>query len=192
MSRPYEIVAVERVYDGFFAVDRAQVKFGLVHGGMSETHERLAVERGDSVAVLIHSVERATFLFARQFRFPCVRHGDAWLMEAFAGKIDVGETPEDAIRREALEEAGYRLAALTKVGAFYGSPGGLSELTHVFYAGVGPSDRVADGGGSDAGEDVEIVSVPCAEAVRMALAGEVRDGKALVALLWFAARVGPA
>jgi len=37
------------------------------------------------------------------------------------------------------------------------------------------------------GEDVEMVSIPTAEAVRLALAGEIRDAKALVALLWYAA-----
>jgi ADP-ribose pyrophosphatase len=176
------------VFDGFFAVDRAEVKFGLAGGGMSEAQERLSVERGDAVAVLLHLVEEDAFLFARQFRYPCVAHGNAWLLEAFAGKIEPGEAPETAGRREVLEEAGYRVGELTKSGAFYGSPGGLSELTHIFYAKVARADRVADGGGVDHGEDVEIVSISVVEAVRMALAGEIRDGKALVALLWFAAK----
>ena len=187
MTKPYEIVSVERVFSGFFAVDRAMVKFGLTEGGMSSVHERLSAERGDSAAVLLHLVEEDAFLFARQFRYPCVAHGNAWMLEAVAGRIDSEETPQAAIRREALEEGGYRLGELTKVGAFYGSPGGLSELTHVFYAPVSAGDRIREGGGVDVGEDVEMVSLPTAEAVRMALSGDIRDGKALIALLWFAA-----
>ena len=189
MQRSYEIVSVERVFNGFFAVDRAHVKFGLVNGGMSGVHERLSVERGDSAAVLLHQADEDAFLLARQFRYPCVAHGNAWLLEAVAGKIDGNETPEAAIRREATEEAGYRLGEMTKVGAFYGSPGGLSEITHVFYARVSAADRISVGGGVDVGEDVEMVSIPTAEAVRLALAGEIRDAKALVALLWYAARL---
>jgi nudix-type nucleoside diphosphatase (YffH/AdpP family) len=188
VQRTYEVVSVERVFDGFFSVDRAQVRFGLVNGGMSSTHERLSVERGDSAAVLLHDVESDSFLLARQFRYPCIGHGDAWLLEAVAGKIDAGETPEEAVRREAIEEAGYRIGGLAKVGAFYGSPGGLSELTHVFYARVTAADKVARGGGTDLGEDVEIVPIPANEAVRMGKAGEIRDAKALVALLWYAAQ----
>ena len=190
MPRPYEVVSVERVFDGFFAVDRACVKFGLVNGEMSGEHQRLSVERGDSAAVLLHLAEEDAFLLARQFRYPCVSHGNAWLLEAVAGKIDGSETPDAAIRREATEEAGYRLGEMTKVGAFYGSPGGLSEITHVFYARVSAADRIAVGGGVDIGEDVELVRIPSAEAVRLALSGEIRDAKALICLLWFAAQ-GP-
>jgi nudix-type nucleoside diphosphatase (YffH/AdpP family) len=188
VPRPYEIVSVERVFDDFFAVDRAQVKFGLANRGMSGPHQRLSVERGDSAAILLHDAEKDEFLFAQQFRYPCVAHGDGWLIEAVAGKIDVGELAEDAARREAMEELGYRVGELKKIGAFYGSPGGLSELTHIFYAAVSTSDRLSHGGGVDAGEDVELVRIPSAEAIRMALAGEVRDGKALVGLLWFVAQ----
>jgi nudix-type nucleoside diphosphatase (YffH/AdpP family) len=188
VPRPYEIISVERVFNDFFAVDRAQVKFGLTSGGMSRPHQRLSVERGDSAALLLHELEEDAFLFARQFRYPCVRHDDGWLLEAVAGKIDGDEAPEEAARREAMEELGYRVGDLVKVGAFYGSPGGLSELTHVYYSAVSKADRVSEGGGFDVGEDVELVRIPTGEAIRMALAGEIRDGKALVALLWFAAR----
>jgi len=154
---------------------------------MSAPHRRLSVERGDSAALLIYLAERDAFLFARQFRYPCAGHGDPWLIEAIAGKIDAGESPEDAARREAREEVGYRVSELTKIGAFYGSPGGLSELTHVFYAKVSSSDRIGDGGGVDVGEDVEQVEIPAADAVKMALAGQIKDGKALIGLLWYAA-----
>jgi nudix-type nucleoside diphosphatase (YffH/AdpP family) len=188
VSKPYEILSVDRVFDGFFAVDRAKVKFGTRAGNMSEPHERLCVERGDAAAALIHLIEEDIFIFARQFRYPCVKHDDPWLIEAVAGKIDGDETPEAAARREALEEAGYKLDKVVPALAFYGSPGGLSELTHIFYAPVTAADQVTAGGGTDEGEDVELVRIPTRMAVEMAFAGRIRDAKALVALLWFAGR----
>jgi ADP-ribose pyrophosphatase len=186
VSRPYEIVSVDRVFDGFFAVDQAEVRFETKAGTMSDVHQRLSVERGDAAAALIHLHEEDVFLFARQFRYPCLAHGDPWLIEAVAGKIDAGETPEAAVRREAMEEAGFKLGEIVHAAAFYGSPGGLSELTHIFYARVTAADRVGEGGGVDVGEDVELVRIRTKEAVKMAFAGEIRDAKALVALLWFA------
>lgn len=137
--------------------------------------------------MLLHDTSSDCFLLARQFRYPCVRHGDEWLLEAIAGKIDGNERPEEAARREVLEEAGYAVGDIQSVGAFYGSPGGLSELTHIFYGAVTPADLVGRGGGVDHGEDVEIIAVPVDEAVAMAKSGQIRDAKALVAILWFAA-----
>jgi ADP-ribose pyrophosphatase len=187
MPRQFEIVSVDRVFNGFFALDQAKVRFETIDGSMSEVLPRLSVERGDAAAVLLHLVDEKAFLFARQFRYPCVAHGNAWLIEAVAGKIEPDETPESAIRREAEEESGFELKEVHSVGAFYGSPGGLSELTHVFYAAITRADQIGLGGGNDHGEDIEMVKIQEDEAIRMALNGEIRDGKALIGLLWFAA-----
>lgn len=187
-ERPYRIESVERVFEGFFAVDRAMVSFQLRDGEMSEPHERLSVERGDSVGILVRDKSTDEFLFVRQFRYPCAAHGNAWLLETPAGKIELGEESEAAAEREVREEIGYTVRRLTRVGAFYGSPGGVSELTTIFFTEVQDDDRVGEGGGTDHGEDIELVRVGCDEATRRALAGEVRDGKALIALLWYAAK----
>jgi ADP-ribose pyrophosphatase len=178
---------VERVLDDFFAVDKAVVRFEQRDGSMSEPHSRLSVERGDSVGMLVRDADTDEFLFVRQFRYPCVRHGDAWLLEIPAGKQEPGESLEASAKRELEEEIGFTARSLRQIAAFYGSPGGLSELTTIFFGEVSASDRVGTGGGTDDGEDVEIVRVACAEAVRQAMAGEIRDAKAAVGLLWYAA-----
>ena len=46
------------------------------------------------------------------------------------------ETPEECLRREVLVEAGYRITEIKKISEYYSSPGGTSELLHLYYAPV--------------------------------------------------------
>lgn len=184
----FEIESVTTVYDGFFRVDDARVRYELPDGTMSDVQPRLCVERGDSASVLLHDRSAGELLFVRQFRYPCVSHGHPFLLEIVAGKVDPGENPEEAARREAMEEVGIRVEQLQKVGAFYSSPGGMSELNHVFYATFSASDVVAESGGLDQ-EGVQLVRLPIQEALRMLHEGEIHDGKAMVALQWFALNI---
>ena len=57
-----------------------------------------------------------------------------WIIEAPAGVIDKGETPEEAARRELEEEAGLIASKLIKIGSGYVSPGYSTELLHLFLA----------------------------------------------------------
>jgi ADP-ribose pyrophosphatase len=149
--------------------------------------ERLKVERGEAVVVLVHDIESDEIVFVRQFRYACVGRGKPWLTELVAGMIDPGETPEAAAIRETIEEAGYRPSRIVKGPGFYSTPGGSSEFMHGFYAPVSSEDLVSLGGGSDHGEDLELVRVPREGALEQALRGEIEDGKSLVMLLWLQA-----
>lgn len=177
--REYRIDEVKRVFDGHFKVDEATVAYPKPNGEWSEPAKRLSVERGDAVAVLIGDVEKGTLIFVRQFRYPTARHGEPFLLEIVAGNVDEGESPEEAVRREAMEEVGMTLGDLEKVAEIYGSPGGLSEKITIFTA-VGT--REGEGGGLE-GEDVEIVELSLEEALARLNRGEIRDAKTLIALM---------
>lgn len=178
--RGTRVDGVRRVFDGFFGVDEATVAYEKPDGTWSKPAKRLSVERGDSAAVLILDTERDTVSMVRQFRYSTLRHGEPWLLEIVAGKIDEGETAEEAARREAQEEVGMRLDTLEGVAEIYGSPGGLSEKISIFCA---KGARDGEGGGLE-GEDVEMVELPLEEALAMASRGEIRDAKTLIALQW--------
>lgn len=180
--REYRVERVERVFDGHFKVDEATVAYQKPNGEWSEPTKRLSVERGDAAAVLIYDEAKDGFLFVRQFRYPTARHGEPFLLEIVAGNVDEGETPEAAAVREAREEVGVEIRDVTKVAEIYGSPGGMSERITVFYA-CGTYDG---GGGGLEGEDVEVVSMPTAEALAMMERGEIHDGKTQIALLHWA------
>ena len=71
-------------------------------------------------------------LLVEQFRIGPFCRGDRapWVFEPVAGIIEVGETPEEAAKREVFEEAGLEVNQLVKIGSGYPNPG---EATSYFY-----------------------------------------------------------
>lgn len=178
----YEVLEVRPVFEGHFNVDEATVRIDD-----EEPLKRLSVERGDASAVLIHRLESDELVLVRQFRYPTCRHGIPELLEIVAGEIDGNETPDKSARREAEEEVGYKLSMMVPIAKFFGSPGGMSELVHVYYAPVEAGDKTGSGGGLD-DENVQIVNMPVDEALKMLETPQAMDAKLLVALYWLRTR----
>jgi nudix-type nucleoside diphosphatase (YffH/AdpP family) len=173
----------ERVYDGFFKVDEAHLRYERFDGEMSESVSRLAVERGDSVAVLLHRPESDQIVLVKQFKYPTYDKGPGWIVETLAGMIDDGEHPADAARREVLEEAGYALSDLVHLSTFYLSPGGSTERVFLYLAEVADRDKVARGGGrAIEGEDIVSVEMSLADALTQVRTGAIVDAKTIVAI----------
>ncbi len=77
-----------------------------------ETHrlKREVYHRTLAACILLYDPQRDAVILVRQFRLPAYLGGQGgWLIEVPAGLLD-GEEPEEAIRREAMEETGYRVA----------------------------------------------------------------------------------
>jgi nudix-type nucleoside diphosphatase (YffH/AdpP family) len=152
---------------------------------------RETYDRGNGAVLLLFNVERQAVVLIRQFRFPAYVNGcaDGLLIEACAGLLD-GEEPLSCIRREAEEETGYRVRTPRKLFEVYMSPGSVTEKLHFFVAEYADGDRASVGGGAAAeGEDIEVLEVPLAGALRMIETGEIQDGKTIM-LLQHAALVG--
>ncbi len=178
----YEVLEVRPVFEGHFNVDEATVRIDD-----REPMKRLSVERGDGAAVLVHQLDTDELLLVRQFRYPTSRHGLPELLEIVAGGIDKGEAPDKTARREVEEEIGYKTEMLVPIAKFFGSPGGMSELVHVYYAPVEAGDRINAGDGTP-GENVQIVTLPVDEALKMLETPQPMDAKLLVALYWLRTR----
>ncbi len=99
---------------------------------------------------------RKEFFMVKQWR-----HGAKCLSVEFpGGVIDKGEEPEQAARRELLEETGCRAGKLTKLGQVNPNPALFSNRTHIFLA----QDLECTGGQSlDADEFVNVIKVPVEE-----------------------------
>lgn len=183
--RKVEVIARRRVFDGFFAIDEAELRYERHDGSMSPVIRRLCFERGDSAAALVVDVARRSVLLTEQFRYPALDKAGGWLVEIVAGAVDAGETAEQSIRREIVEEIGFRVRTLEPIAEFFVSPGGTSERIAVFCATVADGDRVAPGGGiACEHEDIRVLEWSVDEFLAKVAAGAINDAKTLVAGLW--------
>ena len=183
-----KIVAAEVLSDDWAKLTKYTIDYTR-RDGRVERQIRQVYDRGDGAAILPVDPERGTVLLVRQFRMPVEvnRERGGLLIEACAGKLDAND-PETAIRKEAEEELGYRLRAVTRVFDAYMSPGSVTERLSLFVADYTPADRISAGGGAlDEGEDIEVMEMPLADAIGLVDRGVIVDAKTII-LLQYAAR----
>ena len=188
-------VAVEsetRLLDDFFKVDEAMVSFERFDGSMSPLRRRLCFERGDSVAAIVFNRDSRRVILIEQFRFPALRKGPAWLIEAVAGMQDGDDTAEATIRREIHEEIGYDVERLELIATFYVSPGGSSERIILFAAEVTDAGRTVPAADCPAdGEDIRLVEYSLDELREAVSRGAFEDAKTLIGVQWLLAQPLP-
>jgi GDP-mannose pyrophosphatase NudK len=154
-----------------------------VHGEKEQKKE--VYTRVNSATVLLYNTQQKTIVLTRQLRLPTYLNGnnDGMLVECCAGTIDGKETPEECIRREAVEEIGYELKELEKMGECYVSPASLTEKVTLFIAPYTPDMKTSEGGGlKDENEDIEILEMPFEQAFGMMASGEICDAKTIMLL----------
>ena len=126
--------------------------------------------------VLIPMPDAGHVVLIRQYRYVLNR----WIWELPAGSVDSGETPEAAARRECHEEIGKEPRAMTRLSAFYPTPGYCDEFM-IYYRIDG-----LDEGGAPAAKDIDECLEPrvfeLGEARRLVERGEIVDMKTAVGL----------
>ncbi|HEY9344066.1 MAG TPA: NUDIX domain-containing protein [Inquilinus sp.] len=182
MQDRIRIKAVETLSDDWYVLKKTTFDYRRQDGSW-QTLSRETYDRGNGAAILLYDPARGRVLLTRQFRFPAYVNGHPEpLIEACAGLLD-DRDPETAIRAEAEEETGTRVAAPRRVFEAFMSPGSVTERLVFFVAEYTPADRTAGGGGVAAeGEDIEILEPTLAEALAMAERGEIMDGKTILLL----------
>ncbi|WP_064682133.1 NUDIX domain-containing protein [Rhizobium bangladeshense] len=155
--------------------------------GATQQLKREVYHRTPAACILLYDPKRDLVVLVRQFRLAVHLNGDpAWMIEVPAGLLD-DDHPEAAIRREAMEETGYRLREARFLFKCYMSPGAITEVVHFFAALIDTDDRVAEGGGLDEEhEDIEVLEIPLNDAARMIETGEIFDAKTIMLLQWAA------
>jgi ADP-ribose pyrophosphatase len=183
--RKFEYLEVRRLSDGALKLDEVTVRFETFAGGMTKPMKREVVRRQDASVALIRHRSRGTLVFVDQFRMASADKNGGWVTEICAGKLDEGETPEEAMARELKEETGYEALSLEPVTSFFVSPGYTDERMFLFLAEVdgdpGPKDP-------DEFEDIQLVELTVEEAFRRADEGGFPDAKTLLALYWLRSR----
>ena len=144
-----------------------------------KTAPREYVEHRGGVAVL--AVDENGFVpLVRQYRYPLRSH----LWEIPAGKLEVGEDPDDAIVRELREETGLEAKSIRSLGWFYATCGYSNEIIRLYLA----TGLTYVGAKPDEDEFLEIKYFPIDELYEKCLSGEIVDSKTLVAILQYQGR----
>ena len=165
-------VSGERVYDGaLLKVHRDHVALPDGSRGIREY-----IRHPGAVAV-IALFDDGRLLLERQFRYP---HGREFI-ELPAGKLEPGEPHLDTAKRELLEETGYAAQEWKRLAVIHTAIAYTDEAIELFVAKKLTQKRR----NLDAGEFLEIVIVPVAQALQMVGDGRITDAKTVAGLLWY-------
>jgi ADP-ribose pyrophosphatase len=134
---------------------------------------------GVTVGVLAF-VDDDHILLVRQYRH--LQRAMSW--ELPGDGAQPGEDPADAAQRELREEGGYRAERLDFLTRFFPANAYLDETAYCYVA----RGLVADPLPADDDEFFERRAVLLADAVRMALEGEITESVSKVAILQYVAR----
>ncbi len=137
--------------------------------------KREIVEHSGGACVLY--VEDGKVLLVKQYRYA---YGEE-VYEIPAGKLEKGEDPMLAAKRELEEEAGVRAEKLKHLFTIYPTPGYTNEKIYLYEAQSG--ERCA--AHLDEDEFLTAEFIPIEKVKEMLLSGEIKDGKTLVALLYY-------
>ena len=128
-----------------------------------------------SGGVVILAVKGDKILLVKQFRYPLKEV----MFELPAGKLEIGEDPFEAAKRELEEETGYCANKWTPLGYVYTSPGYSDEKLYLYKA----EDLEFTHCHPDEGEIIEAFEYSYEDVLKMVDNGEINDAKTLCALL---------
>ena len=117
-------------------------------------------------------------LLIKQYRYAA----SGYLYEVPAGRLDAGEDPKSCAARELKEETGCTAETIEYLTTIFTTPGFTDEKIHLFMATgltVGETKHEAD-------EFLELQPMLLSRALEMIQAGEIQDGKTVIALLFAA------
>lgn len=175
---------IEAVALGYF--EQTEESTGIFNGRIITVHEdtvqlvdgtqakREIVDHNGGVAI-IGLTEEGEVLLVRQFRAPYKEV----LYEIPAGKLEKGEDPFEAAKREFQEECGCTSENFEYIGELYPTPGYCSEIIRLYYAtGLEFGEQ-----NLDEDERLDVYRVPLGEAFDRCINGEIKDAKTQIGIM---------
>lgn len=156
------------VYDGKLVKLRA----GEVRIDDGRLALREVVEHPGGVCVIPYTGH--SVLFVRQYRIALGQY----ILEAPAGKLEKGDTPESRGAAEVEEETGYRAGKLVEAGRIFSTVGYCNEIIYL-YLGL---DLMKTAQRLDEDERIEVVEMPIGEVYSALREHRFEDSKTAVGL----------
>ncbi|HFS5766442.1 TPA: ADP-ribose diphosphatase [Providencia rettgeri] len=180
-----EIISKRKLFNGFFQMVEYQFRHRLLAGGWSKEIRREVFERGHAGVVLPYDPKTDSVVLIEQIRLPAIETSETpWLLEAVAGMIEQNESPEEVIRREAVEEAGLVIGRTEKVLSYLSSPGGTTERMHVFIGEADSSQAKGVHGLASENEDIRVHVVSRVQAYQWVEDGTIDNAATVIAIQW--------
>ncbi|KGT92429.1 GDP-mannose pyrophosphatase [Erwinia typographi] len=181
MSAKIEVIKNKILSDNWFVLRNFTYDL-TAKDGTTIRHKREVYDRGNGATILLYNRDKNSVILTRQFRIATWVNGNesGMLTETCAGLLD-DDSPEDCIRKEAIEETGYAIGQVEKLYEMYMSPGGVTELLHFFAAEYDDSLRANAGGGVE-DEDIDVMEISFPQAWAMIKEGRIKDGKTVMLL----------
>jgi nudix-type nucleoside diphosphatase (YffH/AdpP family) len=177
------IVQTEILSDNWYTLRKVTFEIEKPDGTI-ETQSREAYDRGNGAVILLYNKSQGSVVLTRQFRLPTYINGNktGMLIEACAGLLEQ-ESPEECIKREAMEETGYDVGGVKKIFEAYMSPGSVTEILHFFVAEYNKTNLLNNGGGiKEEEEDIEVLEISFKDALSMIENGQIKDAKTIMLL----------
>ena len=184
-----QVENIQREYLGFFALNQISLKYSQFDGDISELKNRVILMGSEASLILPYDPVLDKVLLVEQFRIGPFCRGDRapWVFEPVAGIIEVGETPDEAAKREVFEEAGLEVTQLVKMGSGYPNPG---EATSYFYNYIAIVDlsEYSPGiyGAKNEGEDIRTHVVDFNTVLNWSVSNKLRVLPLNTMVLWLA------
>jgi len=137
--------------------------------------QRMKIDHPQAAAV-VPFVAEDEILLVRQYRYALGKE----TLEIPAGKLDPGETPEECVRRELLEETGYEAGELNFLYTYAPAIGYSNELIHIYSARSLKKTKKK----IDEREISSVKSYSTRRLRKMIKKGLLADGKTLLALFF--------
>ena len=160
----------EQIFDGKIVklfVDDVELPDGRV--------AKREIVRHPGAVCVIPVTDDGCVIMVRQFRYPF----SSVLLEVPAGKLEYGEDPLSAVKRELSEESGVEADKIEFIGKIYTSVAIFDEQIYTYLA-TGLTFKKAH---PDEGEFLEVEKIPLDALVKMVMDGEIPDAKTQIAIL---------
>lgn len=177
-----------RAYINYFGMEEVELRHRQHDGSMGPVLHRNGLMQGSAVVVLPYDPVRDAVLLVEQFRPPVFLADDPepWMWEPVAGMIDPGETPEQAARREVMEEAHVSLSTLEYAGGAYSSSGSSTEYLYLYVGLADLAHTVGGGGLASEGEDIRSDILPFETFIKRVDSHVFKDLPLLMLAQWLA------
>ena len=186
MKSKFQIISRKNLYNGFFKMNEIKLKFKKYNGNWSNNITRELFGGAQVSAVLPYDPIKKESVLIQQFRPGTIsKNFDHYLDEVVAGIIDEGESPEEAAKRECVEETGCKIKKLIPIQGYFPAPGSSESFYHLFLGEIETFKGIRFKGLEKENEDIKVQSFKIDTIKDKMKKGEILNGLTLIALQWF-------